>query len=67
VVAAPYWVRLTRTGNTISSYASPDGATWTFVGQTTIAMPATVYIGLAVTAHLPGSLNTANFDHVVAP
>ncbi len=37
-VAAPYWVRLTRTGNTISAYASADGATWTFIGQTTITM-----------------------------
>jgi regulation of enolase protein 1 (concanavalin A-like superfamily) len=67
LVAAPYWVRLTRSGNTFSAYSSADGTTWTLVGQTTISMAASVYIGLAVTAHLTGSLNTANFDHVVAP
>jgi regulation of enolase protein 1 (concanavalin A-like superfamily) len=66
-VAAPYWVRLTRSGNTFSAYSSADGTTWTLIGQTTISMAASVYIGLAVTSHLPGSLNTANFDHVVAP
>jgi regulation of enolase protein 1 (concanavalin A-like superfamily) len=64
-VAAPYWVRLTRAGNTFSAYSSADGATWTLVGTDTISMAATVYVGLAVTAHHAGSLNTANFDHVV--
>jgi regulation of enolase protein 1 (concanavalin A-like superfamily) len=66
-VAAPYWVRLTRSGNTFSAYSSPDGTTWTLIGQTTITMASSVYIGLAVTSHVQGTLGTANFDHVVAP
>ncbi|HUO68864.1 MAG TPA: GDSL-type esterase/lipase family protein, partial [Gammaproteobacteria bacterium] len=63
-VAAPYWVRLTRSGSTFSAYSSPDGTTWALIGQTTITMANSVYIGLAVTAHLQGALNTTNFDHV---
>src|SRR5262249_18582707 len=37
-VAAPYWVRLVRSGNTFTGYVSPDGTTWTSLGQTTISM-----------------------------
>jgi regulation of enolase protein 1 (concanavalin A-like superfamily) len=64
LTAAPYWVRLTRNGNTFSAYASADGTTWTFIRQDTISMAATVFIGLAVTSHSAGVLSTATFDHV---
>jgi hypothetical protein len=40
-------VRLERRGDTISGSFSPDGANWTEVGSTTVAMPATVYVVLA--------------------
>jgi polygalacturonase/regulation of enolase protein 1 (concanavalin A-like superfamily) len=63
-VTAPYWVRLTRSGNLFSAYSSADGTTWTFIGQTTITMPTTAYVGLAVTSHSDGTLNTTSFDHV---
>ena len=43
---------------------SPDGLTWTTIGQTTIAFtPA--YVGLPVTSHVSGVLATATFDSVV--
>ena len=32
------WLRLTRSGATITAYSSPDGTTWTQVGTATIAM-----------------------------
>ncbi len=48
---APYWVKLSRSGNTFSGSASMDGSTWTAIGDVTIAMGATVYAGLCVTAH----------------
>ena len=64
VVAAPYWVRLTRLGNLIVAAASPNGTTWTEVGRQTIAMPAEVLIGLAATSQDPAALATATFDHV---
>lgn len=59
--AAPAWVRLTRTGNTFSAYRSVDGSTWTLVGTDSITMPSTVYVGVAVTSHLNGTLAAATF------
>ena len=64
IVAAPYWVRLVRAGNTFSAYASADGATWASLGQTAISMASQVYVGLAVTSHSDGNLSTVVFDNV---
>jgi regulation of enolase protein 1 (concanavalin A-like superfamily) len=60
----PYWLRITRSGNSFSSYVSPDGASWTQVGTTqTINMTADpVYIGLGV-AGMTG-VTTVKFDNV---
>ena len=60
-VAAPYWVRLTRSGNLFTGYVSADGNTWTVVGTATVPMAATAYVGLAVTSHAAGTLSTAVF------
>ena len=64
---APYWVKLVRSGNTFTGYRSPDGATWTQQGTTTISMTSTVYVGLALTSHNSSSLCTATFDNVTVP
>jgi regulation of enolase protein 1 (concanavalin A-like superfamily) len=64
LTAAPAWVRLDRSGSTITAYASTDGASWTLVGTDTINLPATVYVGLAVTSHRAGTPATATFDNV---
>jgi len=61
---APYWVKLVRSGSTFTSYCSPDGVTWTQVGSDTIAMSGQTFIGLALTAHNNGLLNTSTFDNV---
>jgi hypothetical protein len=58
---APYFVKLTRTGSTIAASISRDGTNWTLVGTDTIAMPATIYVGLAIGSHVYGSLATATF------
>jgi regulation of enolase protein 1 (concanavalin A-like superfamily) len=64
-VTAPYWVRLTRTGNSFTAERSPDGTTWTQVGTNqTISMNQTIYVGLEVCSHAAGSLMTATFDNV---
>ncbi len=66
--SAPYWVQLVRNANTFTAYTSPDGATWTKLGQSqTIPMAATIYIGLAVCAENNGALATATFDNVTFP
>ncbi len=62
--AAPNWVRLTRSGNTLSGYVSNDGTTWTLIGSETITMTSSVYIGLAVTSHNNSALNQSAFDNV---
>src|SRR4051812_35432087 len=61
---APYWVRIVRQGNTLTGTASADGSSWTSIGSQTIAMAATAYIGLCVTAHNNAAVAAATFDSV---
>jgi len=62
---APYWVRLVRSGNTLTGYTAPDGVTWTQQGAATILMPgAAVLMGLVVSSTDPQILCTATFDHI---
>jgi regulation of enolase protein 1 (concanavalin A-like superfamily) len=63
-VKAPYWVRLTRAGNSFNGYISADGAAWTSVGAYTVPMTSQLQVGLAVTSHANGSVSTAVFDNV---
>jgi len=60
----PYWLRLVRSGNTITASKSTNGTTWTNMGSASIAMGSTVYVGLAVTSHSNGTLGTATFDNL---
>jgi hypothetical protein len=63
--AAPYWVRLVRSGDTFTAYRSPDGTTWTQLGATqTIVMGASVLVGLGVTSRNAAALGTSTFDNV---
>ena len=59
-----YWVKLVRNGSVLTGSTSPDGSAWTPIGTATIAMGASVYAGLAVTSHNPGTLADAQFDQV---
>jgi hypothetical protein len=61
---SPYWVRLTRSGNTFTAYCSADGENWSLVGTATVAMGATVNIGLAVTASDNNLVNISTFQNV---
>ena len=58
------WLKLTRTGTTITGYTSTNGLTWTTVGSTTVALGSTAEIGLFVTAHNSTQVNTSTFDNV---
>ena len=64
-LAAPYWLRLVRSGNTFTSYVAPDGVNWTQTGTTTVSMNANVYVGLAVCSHNDGTICQAQFDNVI--
>jgi hypothetical protein len=47
--ASPRWLRLTRSGDTVTGYDSADGTRWTEVGTARLAgLPATVQGGLFV-------------------
>lgn len=68
----PHWLRLVRTGGTVTAYDSADGRTWTRIGAAHLTgLPATVYAGVFVTspvsftASADGSRTraTAAFDH----
>ncbi|MCC8250666.1 ABC transporter permease subunit [Saccharothrix luteola] len=49
--ATSSWLRLTRSGDTITGHESPDGATWHLVGAVTLAgLPSTVRAGLFATS-----------------
>jgi regulation of enolase protein 1 (concanavalin A-like superfamily) len=64
-VTAPYWVRITRTGNVFKSETSPDGQTWTALGtEQTIPMTTSVLIGLAVTSHDAAIPTSATFSNI---
>jgi hypothetical protein len=61
----PVWLRLVRSGTTISAYLSTDGVNWTASGTAVSpAMADPVYIGVAVTSHNNGVLSTARFDNL---
>jgi hypothetical protein len=60
----PLWLRIVRSGNTFTGWQSNDGATWTNIHAVTVAMNSEVLVGLAVTSHNNGALNTAIFDKV---
>jgi phosphatidylserine/phosphatidylglycerophosphate/cardiolipin synthase-like enzyme/regulation of enolase protein 1 (concanavalin A-like superfamily) len=62
--APPRWVRLVRSGNTITGYESADGSTWTAVTSQTISMASTVYVGLAATSHTTTATTTAMITNV---
>ncbi|MGE0445900.1 MAG: hypothetical protein AB7P99_11785 [Vicinamibacterales bacterium] len=62
--AAPMWVKLTRTGNTITAHASSNGTSWVQIGSDTFSMPADVLVGLAVSSHTTSALATGTFDSV---
>ncbi len=62
--SVPVWLKLSRSGNTLTGYKSTDGSNWQQVGVISVALNSLVYVGLAVTAHQDGALNTATFGQV---
>jgi hypothetical protein len=77
IAAPPYWVKLTRTGNSIAAYSSADGIEWALVTDTSpdnsggtitnpidVVMTDPVLIGLFVTSHAAGENRTYTFDNV---
>jgi hypothetical protein len=62
------WLRLSRLGNVFTGFGGYDGTNWTQLGTVTIAMPAQIYLGLAVASHNTNQLTTAQFvDYETTP
>ncbi|GAB2488525.1 hypothetical protein GCM10027187_64680 [Streptosporangium sandarakinum] len=58
---SPRWLRLTRSGDTLTGCESADGTNWTAIGTATLAgLPRTVQIGLFATS--PGDLTVTQGD-----
>jgi RHS repeat-associated protein len=64
-IPLPYWLKISRSGNSVSAYASSDGVNWSQVGWSqALSMAQSVYVGLAVSSSDPSLLATATFDGV---
>jgi hypothetical protein len=65
-VTYPRWLRLTRSGDTVTGYESADGTGWSEVGSARLAgLPSTVEVGLFVTS--PGDVQLSSRDSVFNP
>ena len=67
--ATPRWLRLTRSGDTVTGYDSADGISWHRVGTAVLpGLPSTIRIGLFTTSPTTytgvASQATARFDHI---
>ena len=61
---APTWLKLTRTGATVTGFVSSNGTTWTQAGTTSLTLPAAAFTGFVVNSHDVTQLNTSTFDNV---
>jgi Concanavalin A-like lectin/glucanases superfamily/Bacterial Ig domain/Kelch motif len=60
---APYWVKLVRSGSTITGYSSPNGTSWSQQSSATVTMTgSTALVGLAVDSANTSSLSAVSFD-----
>lgn len=64
----PRWVRLSRSGSTLTGSTSTDGTTWTTIGSTSsVALGTSPRAGLAVTSHNNTTASTAVFEQLRLP
>ena len=55
------WLRLKRAGDVFTAYYSRDGVNWTLYATKTLALPSTVYFGMAVCSHNASAQTTARY------
>lgn len=55
------WLRLQRVGNVFTGYGSTDGVNWTQIGQISLALPNTLFFGMAVSSKDVAETTTAQF------
>lgn len=62
--SAPRWIKLSRSGSSFTSAYSADGVNWTAIGEISISMGSSIYVGMALTAQNNTQLNRATFSNV---
>ncbi|MCK0148354.1 malectin domain-containing carbohydrate-binding protein, partial [Arenibacter sp. F26102] len=60
----PHYLRLVRSGNTLTAYVSETNGSWVQVGSTSIPMGQSIFVGLATTSHNDGVLASAVYENV---
>jgi regulation of enolase protein 1 (concanavalin A-like superfamily) len=60
----PTWLRLTRSGTTVTADVSADGGAWATIGWTTLAIDSNALAGLVVAGVAASTINTSTFDNV---
>ena len=60
-ITASYWMKLVRSGDTLTGYWSSTGTSWSPLGSDTISMGANVLIGVVVTSGASTVSSTATF------
>jgi hypothetical protein len=61
----PYWLKVERRGNMITSYSSQDGTSWSPILSSYYGnLPSTVYIGLFIVSGSATTTTTATFANV---
>ncbi|MEM7654910.1 MAG: right-handed parallel beta-helix repeat-containing protein [Bacteroidota bacterium] len=63
-IGFPHWIRISRTGNEIRAYHSPDGQNWEFAASEVLPLGTDAYWGLAVTSHDENRLAEAVFTNL---
>lgn len=63
-ISLPYWLKLTRQGNTFTSYTSLDGNVWIQGTSVTVNMASQVFVGLAASSGQLGQISTLTFDNL---
>src|SRR5664279_281390 len=64
VVYPNVWLRLQRVKNDFTGYYSADGKSWKVYTTYTLELPASIYLGMAVTAHNTYHNATAKFRNI---
>lgn len=65
VASAPRWLRLTRSGNSLTAAHSADGSTWTTLpASASVSFPSTVLVGLVADSEVRFESATAVFSNV---
>ncbi|HEX8916011.1 MAG TPA: family 16 glycoside hydrolase, partial [Humisphaera sp.] len=63
-IAGPVWLKVVRTGGTLTGYRSADGVNWVAQGTAKVSTTTPVQIGLAVASHSKAARAKAVFDNV---